>query len=198
MKIHSFITSGLAAGALMAASVGHANSLTFGGGCDATAIASITGNGNWSVPLCLDVATLTVGGSITVQSAGGVSITGFSPSSFFNGFDTSPTDLTDFTGAGVTAGVLQLAIGSFAGITASNQTLGNLLITIGSAGALMMSEGQLGPFIDAQTTNPIPGFVLGRAGSGGEQPLPSIPVPMAAWLFGSALGLMGLRQRRVA
>lgn len=137
----------------------------------------------------------TVGGGIDLTVTGAVSLLEFLPSDYFKGIGPSPVPDPAFTGFGSdnADGDLEIHFGNFSGLTGVNK-LGDLVLSLNSVGAGDLAIG----------FNTFYGGFFGTNGFGQDvslfgASLQVVPVPAAAWLFVSALGVLGVaRVRRAA
>jgi hypothetical protein len=154
----------------------------------ALSIDIVPGSTSTSLDVLIDfTADPTVGGGIDLAFSGPIAFTGFTPSAFFNGLDTT------FSGFGTADADADFEIhfGDFAGV-AGPGVLGTLnfsQLDLGATVALAINT-TFGDFFSAATFDPqvvaLNGFTV-------------VPVPAAVWLFGSALGLLaGVRRSRAA
>jgi hypothetical protein len=132
----------------------------------------------------------TVGGGIDLDFQGAISMGTFTPTSYF----TTTAD-PFFTGHGTVDADndYEIHFGSFAGLSGINK-LGDLSVNLssGGIGTINMAINTVyGNFYS--TGNQLQSVAL----SGAQiNVLSAVPVPAAVWLFGSALGLMGVVRRR--
>jgi hypothetical protein len=129
----------------------------------------------------------TVGGGIDLDFQGAISMGTFTPTSYF----TTTAD-PFFTGHGTVDADsdYEIHFGNFAGLSGVNK-LGDLsvnLLGLGVANINMAINSVYGDFYST-------GSQLQNVTLGGAQ-INVVPVPAAVWLFGSALGLMGVVRRR--
>lgn len=137
----------------------------------------------------------TVGGGIDLTATGAVSLLEFVPSDYFKGIGPSPVPDPAFTGFGTdnADGDLEIHFGNFSGLTGVNK-LGDLVLSLNSVGPGNLNIAINSLFGDFFS---IGGAQQDVALSGAS--LQVVPVPAAAWLFVSALGVLGgARLRRVA
>ncbi len=191
--MRKLISAFLGAVALLAAGSSHSASVGFGSGAGNLNI--LTSGENINIDLFLDLTGVTTsGGGFELIFSGGASFVSFTPSAYFNTFDTDPNSSGDFSGFGDPPGgsPFELYLAAFNPTGGGNNSLGTLQIQMQTPGSIQMvaSPGtRWGEFIDANGA-PIPNF--GYSTLTGT----AVPLPAAAWLFATGMGFVGWRHSR--
>jgi hypothetical protein len=151
--------------------------------------------GQFTVNLILDLGGIaSQGGGAEFEFTGGVTFVSFTPSAYFNSFDTNPNGVNDFTryGAAGSGNAFEITLAALDGIGSGTNSLGTMAINVyGPGGIRSFASPVWDTFIDLELGTAIPGFIFGGLQA-------DVPLPATAWLFLAGLGAAATRLRRRA